>query len=387
MKVSKTLLATAALAIAPFAFAQEAQTVSAPATEAPAAGDTTKITIEVPKVKFAEVKDVVITPSAMIQMQYAYAHTSHESSSDDTSMFFARRTNLGVTAKTKDGWTLALTYEFDEKENKKWESYVDKAVISKKTDAGTLSVGHKKAHFGVEEYSSSSSFLCIERSLNSNYLNGKGVKGLSGRHTGIDWAGKINDFDYGIALTNAKDEVADQKSNDFAITYNVGQKIKFADKHSLYIGFNGAVNFGDEGGNYDNGGTVYGFEPYIQYQNGGLNLMAIGYYVNGENKTNISEFYGINLTAAYKLDCGLEPAFRFTYLNTSDGNVKANYQKNVPTSDGYNNAYTAFAGVNYYFNKNVKLAAGYEYGRLFGGNDLHSAAEFSAVRTMLQIKF
>lgn len=389
MKVSKTLLATAALAIAPFAFAQEAQTVSAPATDAPAANsDTTKITIEVPKVKFAEVKDITITPSAMVQVQYAYA-TNNRNTTGDNSGFAIRRSSLGATAKTTDGWAISVVYQFDSngKGGDDWSRYIDKALISKKTEYGTLSVGHKKNHFGVEEYSSSALFPCIERSLNSNFLNGKGANGLSGYHCGVEWAGKADSFDYGLSLTNAVAKDYDTKSNDLAVTYYVGKKIKFADKESLYLGFNGIVNFGDDAtAANSNAGTVYGFEPYAQYQNGNLNLLGIAYYVDGDgDKSGVKPFYGLNLTATYKLDCGIEPAFRFTYLNTDSGKVNASTQKNVPANPETDNAYTIYAGANYYFNKHVKVAAGYEVGHLYGGA-AHDAT-YGAFRTMLQMKF
>ena len=93
----------------------------------------------------------------------------------------------------------------------------------------------------------------------------------------------------------------------------------------------------------------------------------------------------MNLTAAYKLDCGLEPAVRFTYLNTDSGKVNANIQNRVPASGAHDNATTYYAGANYYFNKYVKLAAGVEYGHYFGSGD-HADDSF-AFRTMLQVSF
>lgn len=357
-----------------------------------------KIVIELPELPTPE--DVKIKISGLVQAQFIAANASGGNSSDQNG-FSVRRSSIGVTADVGAGWGAKIVYEIDSgsKGGDSYSDYIDTAIISRKfDDAGTLIVGHKKTHFMHEEYSPSSKFLCMERSLNSNFVNGnKYVRGLSGYHLGVFWEGKVGKtLDYGVSLTNAVAKDYDSKSNDLAVTGNVGYTLKLSEDSALYFGLNGTVNFGDDGhprnvnndpvlSSYSNMGTVYGIEPYIQYTCGGFTALADAYYIDGESAADIHSFWGANLTAAYKFECGLEPAVRFTYLNTNSGIVNANMQNRVPTSGNHNNATTYYLGVNYYFNKYVKLAAGYEYGHYFGGG-VH-ADDSGAFRTMLQISF
>ncbi|MCR5183174.1 MAG: OprO/OprP family phosphate-selective porin [Opitutales bacterium] len=403
MKISTVFLSGAALAIAPFATAQETQNVPAPDAASPATvvpaqeNNTTKITLEIPNVNFGKFDDIEIIPTAMVQIQYAYADNSY-SRSGVRNGFAVRRTTLGATAKMNDGWSMSLVYEFDSGNNgnNNWSRYIDKAIISKKTEYGTLTVGHKKNNFGLEEYSPSSLFPCIERSLNSNFLNGAYAKGLSGYHCGIEWSGKEKEIDYGVSLTNAVARDYDNKSNDLALTYWLGKKFELDKGENVYVGFNGTFNWGndEDPAVQGNSGPVYGFETYAKYNRGALNVLADVFYVNGATGSaniangprSISDFYGLNLTATYKLDCGIEPAARLTYLHTNSGLVNANLQNRVPTNDAGNDmAYTAYLGANYYFNKHVKIAAGYEIGHLYGG--ARNNHDYGALRTMLQMKF
>lgn len=390
MTSSKFHVAVIACALAPFcAFAQAADSPSAVPAQEPTTTGGKKIVIELPELPSAE--DIKVKVSGLVQAQYIYANASGGNASDQNG-FSMRRTTIGVSADVGDGWSAKIVYEFDSGSNggSNYNDYIDTAIIARKFDAGTLTVGHKKTHFMHEEYSPSSKFLCIERSINSNFVSGnKYAKGLAGYHIGVFWDGKFagDAFDYGVSLTNAVDKDYDSRSNDLAFTGNIGYTLKFSDTAKLYFGLNGTVNFGDDGdrGASSNLGTVYGIEPYVQYTHGGLTLLADAYLIDGESAAKLHSFYGVNLTAAYKLDCGLEPAVRFTYLNTDSGKVNANIQNRVPASGAHNNATTYYAGANYYFNKYVKLAAGVEYGHYFGSGD-HADDSF-AFRTMLQVSF
>ena len=115
-------------------------------------------------------------------------------------------------------------------------------------------------------------------------------------------------------------------------------------------------------------------------------LLADAFFIDGSSSSRLDPFYGVNLTGTFRFDNGFEPALRFTYLNTDSGCVNASVQNRVPDSGGFNNAATYYAGVNYYFNKYVKLAVGYEYGHYFGGGRV-SSADSGAFRTMLQVSF
>lgn len=389
MKTHALLIAVAGSATCVLsAFAQE----SLPAEASNSGGK--KIVIELPE--FPTPQDVKIKISGLVQAQFVSASASGGNASDQNG-FSVRRSNIGLTADVGNGWSAKIVYEIDSGSNggNEYSDYIDTAIISRDFDGvGKLSVGHKKTHFMHEEYSPSSKFLCIERSLNSNFVNGNSyVRGLSGYHIGVFWEGKVgNELDYGISLTNAVAKDYDAKSNDLAVTGNVGYNLKLDDGSAIYFGLNGTVNFGDDGALpgvgkdvLSNAGTVYGIEPYVQYTDGGFSALADFFYINGDSASDVHSLYGINLTAAYRLECGLEPAVRFTYLNTDSGIVNAETQTRVPASGNHDNATTYFVGVNYYFNKNVKLAAGYEYGHYFGKGS--HADDSGAFRTMLQISF
>lgn len=354
-----------------------------------------KIVIELPELPTSE--DVRLKFTGLVQAQYVYA-TASGGSAGDRDGFSLRRTILGVSAELGDDWSAKLTYEFDSEQNgdNVDKGYVDTATISRKFgNAGTLSVGHKKAHFMLEEYSPSSQFPCLERSINSNFVtNNVYARGLSGSHIGVYWEGKIpRGGDYGFSLTNAVAKDYDQRSNDLAVTGYFGGTLKLADGAQLYFGLNGTVNFGDDGvppgggaSALTNAGTVYGVEPYVRFTSGGLMLLADVFFIDGSSSSRLDPFYGVNLTGTFRFGNGFEPALRFTYLNTESGLVNANVQNRVPDSGGFNNAATYYAGVNYYFNKYVKLAVGYEYGHYFGGGRV-SSADSGAFRTMLQVSF
>ncbi|MCD8284464.1 MAG: OprO/OprP family phosphate-selective porin [Opitutae bacterium] len=412
--VSKKLLlsAIAGTLIAPAVFAQDAaaadqtpapeETTVAPTeqTVAPAEQndmpslhvDTTAekptIVLEIPT---AEDK-LKIQLTGLIQGQYIYASASGGHSSDQNG-FSIRRAILGFNADFGDDWSAKLTYEFDSKSEggSVNNGYIDVATISRKFgDIGTLSVGHRKVHFMLEEYTSSSKLPCIERSFNSNFLTGNSyAKGIDSSHIGVFWDGNLSeDIDYGLSLTNAVAKDYDKRSNNLAITGNIGSKFKLDDDSQLYLGLNATVNFGDkdgaEKGAATNAGTVFGLEPYVRYDNGGLSLLADFFYVNGDSDSNIQAVYGLNLTATYRMENNFEPAIRFTYLNTESGLVNANTQNRVPDSGDHNCAATYYFGVNYYFNKYVRASAGYEFGHYFGNGGSDSSGAF---RTMLQISF
>lgn len=398
MKSTLPAFLISAFALAPLC--APAQDAPVPAQAVPAADASSsggkKIVIELPELPTSE--DVRLRFTGLVQAQYVYA-TASGGIAGDRDGFSLRRTILGVSAELGDDWSAKLTYEFDSTQDggSADNGYVDTATISRKFgSAGTLSVGHKKAHFMLEEYSPSSQFPCLERSINSNFVtNNVYARGLSGSHIGVYWEGKISGGgDYGVSLTNAVAKDYDRRSNDLAVTGNLGWTLKLSDGAQLYFGLNGTVNFGDDGvppgvdgsSALTNAGTVYGVEPYVRFTSGGLMLLADAFFIDGSSSSRLDPFYGVNLTGTFRFDNGFEPALRFTYLNTDSGCVNASVQNRVPDSGGFNNAATYYAGVNYYFNKYVKLAVGYEYGHYFGGGRV-SSADSGTFRTMLQVSF
>ncbi len=384
MKITKKLL-VAAISGTLFAPALFAEENAAPETAAAAAPEAEKPAVVIEVSEIAKKMDVKI--SGLIQAQYVYSKASGTAA--DQNGFSIRRSILGVNVNYGDEWKAKLSYEFDSgtKGGNNTDGYVFDAWIARKFDIGTLTVGYKKTHFIVEEYSSASKFPCLERSINSNFVAAdKYAKGLAGSHIGLFWEGKFEEIiDYGIEVTNAVDKDYNASSNDLAVTVYFGTDFFKEGDFELYLGLNCTFNFGNDGDvARTNMGTVSGVEPYAKLKFCGFNLLVDFYYIDGESSSAIDPFYGVNATATYLFDCGFEPAIRFTYLNTDSHLVNADIQNRVPTTNLHDNATTYYFGANYYFNKYVKLSAGYEIGHYFG----YTASEDSGTfRAMLQFSF
>ena len=111
--------------------------------------------------------------------------------------FLMRRIFLGMNADLGSGWSATVIADFCRSD----ANYLEYAYISKEYDgeflSGTADIGYKKIKFNLEEYTSASKLLSIERSLASRYFsegnNGRRL-GLGGRHTGLYWEGETPAF-------------------------------------------------------------------------------------------------------------------------------------------------------------------------------------------------
>ncbi len=383
-KLKITSLITAAAAIS--AIAVQAQ--DSAATQAADAADSP--TLEIPiSLSGSENPDRVakITVSGYAQAQYVYSDT--KGSSSQNSGFNIRRAEISVKGELDENWSAEIGFEIDSgKSGGKMNGiFVDKAVIAYKAgSAGTLTAGYQKPSFVMEEYSSSKKALCIEESIASQYFNA--LAGLSGRHGGVWWDGSVGDFTYGVAFTNSNTNDFDEDSCGYAFYGNIGYKLR-ADNVSVELGLNATYNSGeDDRSSSAPAGSVYGFEPFAKITSGGFTGILDALCADGDNDVLSHFVFGINATAAYRMENNFEPVVRVSYLNAGDNaNVNAGLLKNVPDGGyaNHENAVAAYIGVNYYANKYVKLSAGYEYAKLSGGS---APAEYSnSVRLQVQVSF
>lgn len=385
MKVhNKSLIAAAAL-LAPLALnAQQAQ------ADAPAKAD------EGIKVELS--KKATITVSGYAQAQYYYAD-SGENKNDAYSGFAIRRAAISAKGAIDEHWSAEVGFEIDSgnKGGKLTDAFVDKAIISYKSEYGKLTAGYQKPAFVMEEYSSSKTQLAIEQSIASRYFTQSGFKQLAGRHGGIWWDGKVgfdknNALKYTVALTNQYKEDMNGDSNDgIAIYGSVAYTLKTSDGIEAEFGVNGVYNPGNDSDSASSSSApkekMWGVEPYAKIKVDGFTGILEGIYADGDEKDGIKDsVWGVNATAAYRFENDIEPVVRLAYVDVGDNeNLAPKMLQNTPTgASDHDSAFGVYVGANFYANKNIKISAGYEYTNFDGGKKSEDA---NALRVQLQAVF
>ena len=214
-KITSTVIGTLLMAAASVLNAQDKQTLDLLVskgiiTKEEAASVSKKSVAVAPKEKTTKSIKLI----GRLQMQYENINVDEtvggvESSLAAKNDFIMRRMFLGAAADLGSGWSAELVADFA----RDGDGYIDKAVITKKVDwdslQGKLGFGYRKINFGLEENTSSSKLLTIERSPATRYFtenaNGRRL-GFGGRHTGVFWAGKIpqvKGLEYGLSVTNS----------------------------------------------------------------------------------------------------------------------------------------------------------------------------------------
>ncbi len=325
--------------------------------------------------------------------------------------FLMRRVFLGMNADIGSGWSATVIADFCRSS----ANYMEYAYISKKMDGeifrGVADLGYKKVMFNLEEYTSASKLLSVERSIASRYFsednNGRRL-GLGGRHTGIYWQGKtpVEGLAYGMSVTNSYNNnptsVPDGAKDGLLYAANVSYSRKIDENISLLAGVNAAfsndTNVAGTAG--EQSGYIIGVNPYVTLSAYGLTFWGEFLMANVENaKNNFSRDatpMGLNVGAEYKFDIGqwgaIAPTVRYSWLDTDGRGTKV--------SDGIRNAYgsssfdrgqSIYAGLNWYIDGNsLKFQVGYEYAKLEGApsnSSLVQSAEANAVRAQIQVLF
>lgn len=351
-----------------------------------------------------------------VQTQYEYisvdeTHGGTENSLSTKSDFIMRRMFLGMNADLGAGWSATVIADF----GRSSDNYLEYAYISKKLDweflNGTADFGYKKTKFALEEYTSASKLLTIERSPATRYFtegnNGRRI-GLGGRHTGIYWSGKIPEIDgieYGASITNSFNNspisIPENADNSPLFCANISYSADFDDAE-IQFGINGAYTdgmnvAGTAGAEY---GSVYGVNPYVKASVLGAEIWAdflMAKMADGRNSYSENALpMGLNIAAEYKFDIGefgkLAPAIRYSWLDTDGRGVKiSDGIRNATGLTTYDSIQSVYAGLNWYINGNdLKFQIGYEWAQASGAPygaiaDGHSDA--NAVRAQLQVLF
>jgi phosphate-selective porin len=326
-----------------------------------------------------------LTFSGRIQTQYESISGSQttgagvESRPVDFSNAFMRRLYLGFKADMGEGISGEIVYNFA-------DDTLDKAIFTSETAVGNFILGYQKVQWGLEENTSSSKLLTVERSASNRFWNESASAtnqrlGFGARHTGLHYANKYavdaaQTIEFGGSVANAiqGETNAATTSNDIGVFANLIYTYKITDtnKHSL------GLNWGTQRDNRDVTGantagatdaTISGFNPYIKSQFDKLIVQAE--YIGTTNEARGSAVTGIErkpsgftALAAYKFTDQVEGVVRYSQLDTdgqgaSFGDLYRD-AKNIG-SGFYNKFDSVYVGVNYYFvDHNAKIMFGYE---------------------------
>jgi phosphate-selective porin len=326
-----------------------------------------------------------LTFSGRIQTQYESISGSQttgagvESRPVDFSNAFMRRLYLGFKADMGEGISGEIVYNFA-------DDTLDKAIFTSETAVGNFILGYQKVQWGLEENTSSSKLLTVERSASNRFWNESASAsnqrlGFGARHTGLHYANKYavdaaQTLEFGGSVANAiqGETNAATTSNDIGVFANLIYTYKISDtnKHSL------GLNWGTQRDNRDATGlntagatdaTISGFNPYIKSQFDKLIVQAE--YIGTTNEARGSAVTGIErkpsgftALAAYKFTDQVEGVVRYSQLDTDgQGATFGDLYRDAKNigSGFYNKFDSVYVGVNYYFvDHNAKVMFGYE---------------------------
>jgi len=333
-----------------------------------------------------------LTFAGRVQTQYesiggtTTSNAGVETKALDLNNGFMRRLYLGFKADMGEGISAELVNNFA-------DNTLDKAIFTADSPYGTFVLGYQKVQWGLEENTSSSKLLTIERSASNRFWNegvsssSQGRLGFGARHTGLHYANKAvldaaQTLEYGASVANAAQGQANNSGNDIGVFANLIYTYKISDtnKHSLGLNYGtqrDARNAAGTGlGAGVNNATISGFNPYIKSQFDKLIVQAE--YISTTNEAvpgstpNAVERKpeGYTILAAYKFTDQVEGVVRYSQLDT-DGQGAAfgglyRDAANI-TSSVYNKFDSVYVGVNYYFvDHNAKIMFGYENAKASG---------------------
>ncbi len=326
-----------------------------------------------------------LTFSGRVQTQYESISGTNttgagvETQPVDFSNGFMRRLYLGFKADMGEGISAELVNNFA-------DNTLDKAIFTAETGYGNFVLGYQKVQWGLEENTSSSKLLTVERSASNRFWNesasaGNQRLGFGARHTGLHYANKYavdaaQTIEFGGSVANAVQGQSNPTAtnNDIGIFANLIYTYKISDtnKHSL------GLNYGTQRDNRDATGangagatdaTISGFNPYIKSQFDKLIVQAE--YIGTTNEARGSAVTGIErkpsgftALAAYKFTDQVEGVVRYSQLDTDgQGSTFGDLYRDAKNigSGFYNKFDSVYVGVNYYFvDHNAKIMFGYE---------------------------
>ena len=331
-----------------------------------------------------------LTFAGRVQTQYesiggtTTSNAGVETKALDLNNGFMRRLYLGFKADMGEGISAELVNNFA-------DNTLDKAIFTADSPYGTFVLGYQKVQWGLEENTSSSKLLTVERSASNRFWN-EGVSssslgrlGFGARHTGLHYANKYavdaaQTLEYGASVANAAQGQANNSGNDIGVFANLIYTYKISDtnKHSL------GLNYGTQRDNRDAAGTngagltnatISGYNPYIKSQFDKLIVQAE--YISTTNEAvpgstpNAVERKpeGYTILAAYKFTDQVEGVVRYSQLDTDGQGATFGglYRDGSNLGGVYNKFDSVYVGVNYYFvDHNAKIMFGYENAKASG---------------------
>ena len=326
-----------------------------------------------------------LTFSGRLQTQWegiSYEETSAAgvvTPATDVSKTFMRRMYLGVNVAITDGASAELVWNFA-------DSSLDKGYFTLDTSVGQFNLGYQKVQWGLEENTSSSKLVTVERSMVTRYwaegANGRRL-GFGARHNGLHYSNKAtldgtSALGYGFAVVSEQQGYT-TTGNDIGLYANLVYSFTTGGGKNA-IGLNwGSTNYMDAANApfvQANGDVskMTGFNPYVQLAFGQFGLQAdyqmstldpvsatVGSAGGIERKPN-----GYNVIATYKFDDNYEAVVRYSALDTDGRGQKASDGfRDSPATATYDKSSSWYVGVNYYINgNNAKVMLGYEKAKL-----------------------
>jgi phosphate-selective porin len=334
----------------------------------------------------------------------------------DVSQAFMRRLYLGFKVDMGEGVSAELVNNFADKDQ--GSKNLDKAIFTLENSYGTFNFGYQKVQWGLEENTSSSKLLTVERSASNRFWNEdakNGRLGFGARHTGLHYAGKYavdaaQTLEYGAAVVNAAQAQLSSTGNDLGGYANLIYTYKVTDtnKHSLGVNWGSArdtrTTAGVGNGAGVNQATISGFNPYIKSQFDKLIVQAE--YINTTNEAVAGSTAGaaverkpegFTVLAAYKFTDQVEGVVRYSQLNTDGAGAQFGDLNRDASNLGttvYNKFDSVYVGVNYYFvDHNAKIMLGYENAKAserlsaLGGTIGSGKADADIFRLQAQVLF
>ena len=325
-----------------------------------------------------------LTFGGRVQTQYeAIGGTNTDASGVETkaldiSSAFMRRLYLGFKADMGEGISAEIVYNFA-------DDTIDKSVFTAETAYGTFNLGYQKVQWGLEENTSSSKLLTVERSASNRFWSegvsstSQGRLGFGARHAGLHYSNKYvvdaaQTLEYGASVANAIQGETALTNNDIGIHANLIYTYKISDtnKHSLGVNWGTARDSRTAAGTGTGAGvtdaTISGFNPYIKSQFDKLIVQAEFIGTTNEARGSAASAIerkpeGFTALAAYKFTEQVEGVVRYSQLDTDgQGATFGGLYRDASNIAGvYNKFDSVYVGVNYYFvDHNAKIMFGYE---------------------------
>lgn len=333
-----------------------------------------------PQVKAkAPVERLLITGYSQFTFAYIAPHDDALANPPSTSTFYLPNMIFGVSADLGSGWGTTIQANLGAGFSSR--NYIEKAYVAKAfEDIGTIKAGFQKAHFGLEQYTSSRYLPAADRSIATSYFTssysriGAGVfplstgglgttrLGLGARRMGVFWEGEIPGVDgleYFAEIT--------QGYQNFAPPSNTGSQNQMGYSGGVQYGTEwdgGSVLFGVNGTYQPEGNSlsvnnavtrlnqsnaIAGVDPFIQLEVGDFRAIGefLGAYVEHGRATgtsgptsitgyNTDDAYplGANVFLTYLIGDTIEPVFRFSMIDSDQAGVNPSVVSRGPSFGG-----------------------------------------------------